>query len=203
MKLERCKETYLSSDEQSARLNAFHGGLDDGITPLHGALALEIDWSRQSFRGSCGNFTAGYGREEFSQRINTCDISSYHCVQGNTPPRPALPTPPPLVSPDPPPPRLLLGLMLPLGRGRTVCLAGTIVDLINLTFQWQFLGWFSSWFSASFSPPFCAQSEKLLSAKLAKQPHCCRVTGSDPSRTCASHQGFQEQENMFISRRTL
>lgn len=62
-------------DGWSAHLNGFHGGLDGGITSLHGALALEIDYSLQSFRGSSGNFAAGYGRGEFSRRINTCDIS--------------------------------------------------------------------------------------------------------------------------------
>lgn len=62
-------------DGWSAHLNGFHGGLDAGITSLHGALALEIDYSLQSFRGSSGNFAAGYGRREFSRRINTCDIS--------------------------------------------------------------------------------------------------------------------------------
>lgn len=44
-------EPFISSDEQSAFLNAFHGGLDCSITRLHGALALEIDYSPQSFKG--------------------------------------------------------------------------------------------------------------------------------------------------------
>lgn len=38
-------------DGWSAHLNGFHGGLECGITSLHGALALEIDYSLQSFRG--------------------------------------------------------------------------------------------------------------------------------------------------------
>lgn len=49
--LEESEEDYLSLDGWRAHLNGFHAGLECGITSVHGALALEIDYSLQSFRG--------------------------------------------------------------------------------------------------------------------------------------------------------
>lgn len=68
----------------SARRNGFHGGLECGITSLHGALALEIDYSLQSFRGLLAILLQVMEEGGFSRRINTCDISFLLCRQGNS-----------------------------------------------------------------------------------------------------------------------
>lgn len=161
------------------RPNAFHGGLDERITPLHGALALEIDWSRWSFRGSCGNFTAGYGREEFSQRINTCDISSYHCAQGNTWPTAT---------------SLVPELNASTGEGRR----GGGLSHWNYWRSDQFALWCS--FLVCF---FFLAGYKNQKTALCKVTPSRRVTGGDQWRTCVSHQGFQEREEMYMRGRAL